>query len=115
MIAAPFPDPIPIRRDKNGRLRVGNTNVLLDLVIYSFRLGHTPENIIDQYPSLKLDQVYLVLGYYIQHRSEIDAYLHEQEAEAEVFQRNYEAQHPATLTRDILLARLEAKRRQSGE
>lgn len=115
MSAIPIPEPIPIRVDQHGRLRVGNTNVLLDLVIYSFRLGHTPETIIDQYPSLALDQVYLVLGYYIQHRSEIDAYLREQEAEAEAFQRNYEARHPATLTDDILLARLEAKRRQNSQ
>ncbi|MCI0714309.1 MAG: hypothetical protein L0154_29415 [Chloroflexi bacterium] len=36
---------IPIYEDEHGRLRVGNTRVLLDLVIYSFHNGSTPETI----------------------------------------------------------------------
>jgi uncharacterized protein (DUF433 family) len=115
MIAISIPDPIPLRVDKHGRLRVGNTNVLLDLVIYSFRLGHTPETIIEQYPSLGLDEVYLALGYYLSHRQEIDSYLREQEAEAETFQQEYETQNPSSLTREVLLKRLEAKRNQSRQ
>ena len=99
---------IPIR-DDNGRLRVGETRVLLDLVIYAFRLGSTPENIAEQYPSLSLDDVYLALGYYLRHREEIDAYLRDQEAESETFRREYEEQHPPTLTRDVLLARLQSR------
>jgi hypothetical protein len=43
--------------NEHGRLRVGNTRVLLDLVICSFRLGHTPETITAQYPSLSLDDL----------------------------------------------------------
>ena len=81
----------------------------------AFRRGHTPETITEQYPSLRLDEVYLALGYYLLHRVEIDAYLREQEAEAEAFLREYEAHHPPTLTREVLLARLEAKRKSSGE
>ena len=112
MVSAPFTEQIPIRTDEHGRLRVGNTRVLLDLVIYSFRMGNTPETITGQYPSLSLDDVYLSIGYYLRHRDEVDAYLLQQEAEAETFQREYEAQHPPKLTREILLARLAAKQKQ---
>lgn len=107
------PEQIPIRVDADGRMRVGNTRVLLDLVIHSFWRGNTPETITMQYSSLSLDDVYLAIGYYLRHREEIDAYLREQEAEAEAFRREYEAKHPPTLTREVLMARLEAKRKQS--
>ena len=115
MIATPITEQIPIRTDEQGRLRVGNTRVLLDLVIYSFRLGHTPETITSQYPSLSLDDVYLAIGYYLRHRDEVEAYLHQQEAEAEAFRQAYEREHPPKLTREVLLERLEAKRKASGE
>jgi uncharacterized protein (DUF433 family) len=115
MIATPITEQIPIRTDEHGRLRVGNTRVLLDLVIYSFRLGHTPETITSQYPSLSLDDVYLAIGYYLRHRDEVEAYLRQQEAEAEAFRQAYEREHPPKLTREILLERLEAKRKASGE
>ncbi len=107
MIATPISEQIPIR--------IGNTRVLLDLVIYSYRLGNTPETITDQYPSLSLEEVYLALGYYLRHRDEIEAYLRQQEAEAEAYRQEYEAQHPAKLTCEILLARLKAKGTQNGE
>lgn len=113
MTAAPIIEQIPIRADEHGRLRVGNTRVLLDLIIYSFRLGHTPETITAQYPSLSLDDVYLAIGYYLRHREEVDSYLSEQEAEAEAFRQAYEREHPPTLTREILLERLAAKRKAS--
>ncbi|MFN8374820.1 MAG: DUF433 domain-containing protein [Anaerolineae bacterium] len=114
MISAPITEQIPIRLDENGRWRVGQTRVLLDLVIYAFRRGGTPESIIDQYDVLSLEDVYLALGYYLRHREELDAYLRQQEQEAEALRREIEANQPPVLTREILLARLEAKKRQQG-
>ncbi len=108
MIATPINEPIPFRVDLHGRLRVGSTRVLFDLVVYSYRLGNTPVTITQQYPSLVRDEVYLALGYYLRHMDEIDDYLRQQETEAEAFRQEYEAQHPAKLTREILLARLKA-------
>lgn len=112
MTATPITEQIPIRTDEHGRLRIGNTRVLLDLVIYAYWRGQTPESITDSYPSLSLDDVYLAIGYYLRHRAEIDAYLRQQEAEAEASQREYEAAHPRKLTREVLLALLEARRKQ---
>lgn len=114
MLSTPVSEQIPIRRDESGRLRVGTTRVLLDLVIHDYLSGKTPEAIIDSYPTLSLDDVYLAIGYYLRHRPEIDAYIRQQEAEADAFQRAYEAEHPPTLTREILLARLEANRQRQN-
>jgi uncharacterized protein (DUF433 family) len=113
MIATPLPEPIPIYTDEHGRLRITNSRVLLDLVIYAFQMGHTPETITEQYPSLSLDDVYLAIGYYLRHRDEINTYLRQQEAEAEAAQRLDVSRFPPKLTREVLLARLEAKRKQS--
>jgi uncharacterized protein (DUF433 family) len=106
MIATPLTEQIPIRRDEHGRLRVGNTRVLLDLVIYAYWRGDTPEGIVEQYPSLSLDDVYLALGYYLRHRADVDAYLREQKAEAERGERETPPELRPTLTREILLSRL---------
>lgn len=115
MISTPISEQIPIRIDEHGRLRVGRSRVLLDLVIYSYRLGSTPETITEQYPTVSLDDVYLAIGYYLRHRTEVDSYLHQQEVEAEAFRRTYEAEHPPKLTREILLARQAAKRSSDRE
>ncbi len=112
MVAIPTPEPSPIYRDEHGRLRIVNSSVLFDLVIYSFLNGDTPETIIDQYPSLLLSNVYAALAYYLGHRSEIDAYLREQEAEAEKGRHEDELRYPVRVTRDILLTRLDAKNKQ---
>lgn len=106
MITTPVNEQIPIRADEHGRLRVGNTRVLLDLVIYAYWRGETPETITASYPTLSLDDVYLALGYYLRHRQDIDAYLHEQEAEAAENRQSDETAHPPTLTREVLMARL---------
>lgn len=105
MIDTPISEYIPIRLE-DGRLRVGQTRVLLDLIIYAFRLGSTPENITEQYPSLSLADVYLALGYYLRHRQTIDDYLQQQEDEADALRRTYERAHPPRLTRELLLDRL---------
>ncbi len=110
MIETPITEQIPIRSDEHGRLRVGNTRVLLDLVIYAFHRGDTPEAITSAYSTLSLDDVYLAVGYYLRHRDELDAYLRQQETEAEQLRREWEAEHPNTLTKAELQARLEAKR-----
>jgi uncharacterized protein (DUF433 family) len=56
---------IPLRRDKHGAIRVGQTRVLLELVIHASFVGETPEGIVDSYPSLTTADVYAVLVYYL--------------------------------------------------
>ncbi|MBL8156048.1 MAG: DUF433 domain-containing protein [Anaerolineae bacterium] len=109
MAAIPASEPVPIRTDAFGRLRVGRTNVLLDLVVYAFWQGETPETIAENYPSLTLGEVYHAIAYYYINQAEVDAYLRQQEAEAAAFQEQYERENPRKLTREILLARLAAQ------
>lgn len=111
MIATPIHELMPIRLDEHGVLRVGETRVMIDGVIYSFLRGATPETIVAQYPSLTLAQVYLVLGYYLNHRDEIDAHLRHQEAEVIRICQALEAQYPPKISKAELEARLAKKQK----
>lgn len=96
----------PIRQDDTGTLRVGDSRVLLDLVIEEFQDGATPESIVQQYPTLALSDVYAVIAYYLRHRGEIDAYLEQREVLArQVRQRIEAAQGDLADIRRRLLAR----------
>jgi uncharacterized protein (DUF433 family) len=69
----------PIRQDTSGTLRVGDSRVLLELVIQEFQDGATPKMIVQQYDTLALPDVYAAIGYYLRHRAEIQAYLDQRE------------------------------------
>jgi uncharacterized protein (DUF433 family) len=76
-------EPPPLKLDQDGVLRVGGTRVPLDTVIHAHERGETPEEIVENFDTLKLPDVYLVIGYYLHHRAEIRVYLDEREKEAE--------------------------------
>jgi uncharacterized protein (DUF433 family) len=84
-------DPIPLRIDEHGVIRVGDSQVLLDVVIREFNNGAEPEAIAHGYPTLNLADVYGVIAYYLRHRKEIDDYLHIRRQEAEKLRQEIEA------------------------
>jgi uncharacterized protein (DUF433 family) len=73
----------PVHEDASGAFRVGDTRVLLDLVIRAFQDGATPEAIVQRYDTLSLHDVYAVIAYYLKHQPEIDRYLQQREQQAE--------------------------------
>ena len=109
MATAKQAEPVPIKADETGVLRVGNTRVLLDLVVHAFNAGSTPEEIVLAYDTLRLEDVYLVIGYYLRHRAELDAYLAERQREADAYQAEAEARFPYAKLRAKLLARREGR------
>ena len=73
---------------RDGGYWVAGTRVSLDSVVLAFLQGLAPETITAEcYPTLTLEQVYGAITYYLAHRSEIDAYLRQDEAEFEAFHR----------------------------
>src|SRR5438270_6187396 len=72
-------EPIPLAGDADGVVRVGSTRVTLDTVLAAFREGMTPEGIAEQYPSLRLADVYSVIAYALGHPDEVDAYLRDRQ------------------------------------
>jgi uncharacterized protein (DUF433 family) len=98
-------DPLPLKADRDGVLRVAGTRVTLDTVVEAFNAGATPEEIVLRYDPLPLEDVYSVLGYYLRHRAEFDAYLAERRRRGDGRQAEAEARMPWSQVRARLLAR----------
>ena len=77
-----------------GAIRVGNTRVLLDLVVHEFQRGASPEEIVDSYDALSLPDVYAVRSYYMSNPGPIDEYVTRREEEAAAVRRKIEAAKP---------------------
>jgi uncharacterized protein (DUF433 family) len=96
---------VPLAVDRDGVARIGGTRVALDVVVAAFREGATAEEIAQQYTSLRLADVYSVVGYYLRHRSEVEEYLREREKRAGLVRRENEARFDPKGVRDRLMAR----------
>jgi uncharacterized protein (DUF433 family) len=104
------PIPVPLRMDEHGAARVGESQVLLDVLIHAFLSGETPDAIVRAYPTLQLADVYAVIAYYLRSKEEVDGYLRAREAEAERLRQDVEDGLPgAAELRAKLLARKAAR------
>src|SRR5437016_6284150 len=92
MSFAAQPESPPLREDASGAIRVGNSRVLLELVVRAFQDGATPETIVQRYPTLALSDVYAVIAYYLRHRREIEQYLARREQQAQEVRQRIESQ-----------------------
>lgn len=82
--------PLPLQKDAHGIARVGGTRITLETVITAFRNGANCEEIVFQYPSLELADVYAVIGYYLKRQVEVEAYMKEQQKKAETIRKKIE-------------------------
>ena len=71
------PEPLPVKWDAHGVARISDTRVSLQVVLgaYIYR-SRTPDQIAEDF-LLPLGDVYSVIGYYLRHKEEIDAYMEE--------------------------------------
>jgi uncharacterized protein (DUF433 family) len=75
-------DQIPLRIDEQGTVRIGTTEVTLDVVMAAYDRGATAEQIAQKFGELALADVYAVIGYCLRHETEIREYLAKREQEA---------------------------------
>lgn len=102
---APILEPVPLERTADGVILVRNTRVPLDTVIFTFLEGASPEEIVWQYPTLDLADVYSVITYYLQHRADVQKYLQEQENLRRLTRQENEQRFSMTGIRQRLLER----------
>lgn len=98
-------EPVPLARNVDGVVRVGETRVTLDTVVSAFEEGATAEEIVHQYPALDLADVYRVIGYYLHRREDVDAYLRRRAIEGDTVRRENENRFDPQGVRDRLLSR----------
>src|SRR5947209_14358721 len=101
------PVDVPLFDDGQGGLRVTGTRVLLERIVHAFDDGATPEGIVQSYDTLRLDDVYAVLTWYLRNKAQVQGYLRQRAEEADVIRRTIEAKQP---DRAELRARLMARR-----
>ncbi len=99
------PEPVPLVTGEDGVVRVCATRVTIDTVVAAFRKGATAEEIVQQYLALRLADVHSIIGYYLRHQAEVDAYLHDRERHTKEVRRENEARFDPSGVRDRLLAR----------
>lgn len=99
-----------VREDAHGDLRIGKTNVLLDMVVYAFQNGATCEEIVLRFSSLSLADAYGAVAFYLRNRDFVDDYMTKREQEGDEVQRRIEAlQTPMSEVRARIFARQAAK------
>jgi uncharacterized protein (DUF433 family) len=98
-------DPIPLEINRHGVVHVRGSRVTLDTLVAAFEQGATAEEIVQQYPTLALADVYAIIGYYLNHRTEVHAYLRQREEQAALVRRQVEERSPQHGIRERLLAR----------
>jgi uncharacterized protein (DUF433 family) len=103
------PQPIPLTTSPEGVVRITGTRVPLETVVRAFHQGATPEEIVQDFPSVSLAQIYAVLAYYLAHRADVDAYVAERAVFSEQARLAHEARFDPTGIRARLLARVEGE------
>ena len=69
---------VEIRDD--GKVCLAGTRIGLDVLVYDFRRGETPEAILQAYPSIgSLVNVYGAITFVLEHPEAIESYLREQD------------------------------------
>jgi uncharacterized protein (DUF433 family) len=99
------PDPLPLKLDAYGTVRVSGSRITLETVLHSFLMGQSPESINEGFPTLDLGAIYSIIGHYLNHRAEFDEYLRQVDIEGEKIRRQIEARPGYAQFRERLLAR----------
>ncbi|MFN4795404.1 MAG: DUF433 domain-containing protein [Pseudanabaena sp.] len=98
-------EPVPLKTDTDGVVRVGKTRVTLDIVIKTFQNGATAEEIVCRYPSLKLADVYTTISFYLNHQQEVETYLQQRQNQAQTIRKMNETRFDPQRLRNRLILR----------
>ena len=75
---------------RNGGYYVAGTRIGLDIVAHDFRNGKSAESIFESYPSVgSLTKVYGAITFILEHPTEVDAYLEDQDRRYSEIQARY--------------------------
>ncbi|MEQ1604557.1 MAG: DUF433 domain-containing protein [Pyrinomonadaceae bacterium] len=96
--------PKVVRRVEGGTLRVGNSRVSLDSVVYEFNRGENAVQIQESFPSLSQADIHAAIAYYLHNREKVDRYIAKRTADFEKKRIQNQAR-PDHITSEMLLAR----------
>jgi uncharacterized protein (DUF433 family) len=82
---------LPLRLTEDGTIRIKDSRVSLDSVVYHYKLGATAEQIAQKFPTLDLADIYAAITYYLNHEEATEEYLRQQEAAGDEIQKEIES------------------------
>ncbi len=103
------PQHLPLYLNEDGVVLISGTRIPLDMIVFEFKQGATAEEIVSQFSTLDLADVYVVISYYLKNQPEVEAYLERRQQEAEEIRQKIEARFPSAGLRERLLARRSAR------
>ena len=98
--------PVPLVTNGQGVVHVGDTRVSLDTLLFAFKHGAMSEEIVADYSTLNLSDVYAVITYYLQNQTEVEGYLQRRQLQRDEVRREMETRFPQAGLRERLLARV---------
>src|ERR1700694_4904102 len=84
----------PLSQDESGRWRVAGSRVPLERVVECYKQGMSPEAIVEDFDTVRLADVYKIIGYYLDHKEAVEAYIHFWEARAAELEAMIKATQP---------------------
>lgn len=78
-----LPHTVPLVQWEDGTIRVPGSRVTLNTIVGRFQVGDTLADIHDGFPTVSLTQIKIIIEWYLTNQLEVDAYLEQEEAEAE--------------------------------
>ena len=100
----------PMRVGAGGVIRIGTSRISFDLLVEQYENGMTPEDLVRAYDTLELADVYAVIGYYLKHREEAQAYLKRRSDEAGQLRTRIEQGRPHVSRNELLARRTAAEK-----
>ena len=105
IMAQAFDAQPPPLEDENGVIRIVGTRVQLETIVSAFELGATPEELVQNYPTLELPAVYSILAYVLQNTERVSTYMARRRAEADVLKAEIQQRFPSLGFRQRMLER----------
>jgi len=88
------PRPVPLTELDNGVLRVTGTRIPLEQIVEHHKGGQTPEQIVEAFDSLRLADVYTLIGFYLENQTAVDEYVRQMDELGDQMERKIKAEMP---------------------
>ena len=88
-----------VEKTTEGGWRIADSRISLDSVVCAYWEGDSPEAIVEEFPTLTIEQVYGAIAFYLRNRQEIDDFLAKQDERWKALAAKSAVQHGALLRR----------------
>lgn len=96
---------LPLNANPDGTITIGKTRINLVTVVGAFKQGYTCEEIVFQFPTLDLGDVYTVISFYLKNQGAVENYIALQGVDAARIRQDIEAKFPSGGIRQRLMGR----------